>query len=194
MVNNEMEINETPDGKCSCCGNCCGFVVPYSKKELEIIKKYVKKYNIKPVKGRQYIIPGMAQPIWDVCCCFCDKENHKCLIYEVRPYVCRDFKCSNKDWQERRLKYEENADYNKTGGKIFPFDESIFDDKKMTLEFLINLVYNNLNKNSTMYEIGLQYLLTFKLAQRTDLFDLVKIKSPINGKDITIKELLESSE
>ena len=65
---------------------------------------------------------------------------------------------------------------------------------KMTLEFLINLVYKKLNKNSTMYEIGLQYLLTFKLAQRTDLFDLVKIKSPINGKDITIKELLESSE
>lgn len=37
----------TKNGECSRCGNCCGRLLPLSKKEMDAIKNYIKKHNIK---------------------------------------------------------------------------------------------------------------------------------------------------
>ena len=97
----------TCNGECSRCGSCCGLFIPFTDEELNLIKYYVKVNNIKPTNNR--IINGnqlIAQ------CCFYDKENKKCNIYSVRPFVCKDFMCNHKDWKERRDMYEKRTKYN----------------------------------------------------------------------------------
>ena len=76
----------TADGKCSNCGNCCSNVIPLTKIEIATIKQYVKKNKIKPiVHGQKGVI--------DCMCPFRDEVNKKCIIYPVRPFICRDYQC-----------------------------------------------------------------------------------------------------
>jgi len=80
------------NGKCSECGECCSSLLPLSQREIDDIKRYVKKKHIKPCNhcaGNSHI------QVMDLVCPFCDtsKENHKCRIYDVRPMICREFKC-----------------------------------------------------------------------------------------------------
>lgn len=79
----------TVDGKCSSCGACCSNVLPLSGKEIKEIKRYVKKHRIKEQK---HLAP-MANNILDLTCPFRDDINRKCLIYDIRPGICRDFQC-----------------------------------------------------------------------------------------------------
>jgi Fe-S-cluster containining protein len=79
----------TVDGKCSSCGACCSNVLPLSGKEIKEIKRYVKKHRIKEQK---HLAP-MANNILDLTCPFRDDVNRKCLIYDIRPGICRDFQC-----------------------------------------------------------------------------------------------------
>ena len=44
--------NISNNDKCSRCGQCCGMFIPFTKKEIEVIKQYVEKYNIKQVNDR----------------------------------------------------------------------------------------------------------------------------------------------
>lgn len=76
----------TKDGKCSCCGNCCGKFLPMTKDELKAIKKYVRKHHIQRV-----VHPEMLN---DFTCPFRSETGEGCLIYAVRPLVCRQFICS----------------------------------------------------------------------------------------------------
>lgn len=116
--------NHTCNGKCSKCGNCCGEFLPVTRKEVSKIKAYVKEHNIKPTNRK------VGNDI-DLRCAFWDKDIG-CKIYEVRPYVCRDFKCDHKDWRKRRAQYAKRADYNSINKgklkKMASFDDLIFDD------------------------------------------------------------------
>ena len=47
ISNNDNIKDMTKEGKCSRCGECCGLFIPFTKKELKIIKEYVNKNNIK---------------------------------------------------------------------------------------------------------------------------------------------------
>ena len=78
--------NFTKDGKCVSCGNCCTAILPVTKEEIKAIKRYVKRKHIKPV-----VHPGKADI--DLTCPFRNDEKKICNIYEVRPTICRDFKC-----------------------------------------------------------------------------------------------------
>lgn len=82
----------TKDGKCIECGNCCSRYLALSQKEINTIRRYIEKHHIKQVKHGVLVT---ALPIYDACCPFLDdkREKHKCLIYEVRPEICRYFKC-----------------------------------------------------------------------------------------------------
>ena len=97
----------TKDGKCSQCGQCCANFLPMSEKELKIIKRYVKKHHIKPQK---HIIPT-AEPMFDMTCPLRNDSEKKCMCYEVRPQICRSFRCDkpkNDIWatkQEFHAKY-----------------------------------------------------------------------------------------
>lgn len=76
----------TCNGKCSCCGNCCGDILHLSKKEIKVIDEYLKKNKVEPT-------PRCVLVEYDGTCPFRDNKNKICKIYEVRPEICRVFKC-----------------------------------------------------------------------------------------------------
>lgn len=87
----------TIGGKCSCCGNCCSNSLYLTQKEINTIKAYIRKHNIKEQTHR--LIPVKEQPVLDMMCPFLDDNaEKKCTIYPVRPFVCRKFICNDPDW------------------------------------------------------------------------------------------------
>ena len=79
----------TYNGKCSNCGQCCSNLLPLSDSEVKRIKQYIKKHNIK--EQRHNAMVGV-----DMTCPFRDEVNKKCLIYEIRPEICRQFMCNHR--------------------------------------------------------------------------------------------------
>lgn len=89
----EMEsgvFDFTDNGKCTNCGACCSNFLPMSDQEAETIMRYIEKNDIKEVKR---LYPFAKTPALDCSCPFRSDSKKKCLIYEVRPAICRDFKC-----------------------------------------------------------------------------------------------------
>lgn len=83
---NHGVYNFTDNGKCICCGNCCTALLPVTKEEMKTIKRYIKRKHIKPV-----IHYGKVDI--DLTCPFRNDAEKKCNVYDVRPAICRDFKC-----------------------------------------------------------------------------------------------------
>lgn len=79
----------TKDGECSQCGKCCSDMLPMSKKECLRIAEYIHRKHIKECVN----IPPTAEPVKDFTCPFRDNARRICTIYEVRPAICRDFRC-----------------------------------------------------------------------------------------------------
>lgn len=79
--------NFTNNGKCSSCGACCSDILPISESEVQKIKVYIKKHNI---KEKRHLTQA-----YDVTCPFRDDVKNICTIYEVRPEICREFKCDH---------------------------------------------------------------------------------------------------
>lgn len=90
-------FNFTKDGECSSCGKCCSNLLPMSRKEIDVIRRYIQKHNI---REGIHIIPVTKQP-YDMVCPFRDNGKKICTIYPVRPEICRQFICDNK----KRTKY-----------------------------------------------------------------------------------------
>ena len=82
-------FDHTANGTCSNCGACCSNILPISKKEISRIKNYIKKHRIK----EQVCNYPTAVPLFNFTCPFRDNTEKKCLIYTVRPAICRDFQC-----------------------------------------------------------------------------------------------------
>ena len=91
----------TINGKCSNCGECCGSILPVTKKEIKRIKAYVRKHNIKPHKND--VAPAVEMVI-DLTCPFRNEKEHKCDIYNVRPLICKCFICNYTEIDERLFK------------------------------------------------------------------------------------------
>ena len=85
----EEKINNTCNGNCSNCGECCTAFLPVTKEEVERIRAYVKEHNIKEVNW--YDKPNKNIHLR---CCFRDDEKKICRIYPVRPKICQLFKCN----------------------------------------------------------------------------------------------------
>ena len=88
------------NGKCSNCGNCCSNFLPMSDAEINIVKKYIKENYIVEQKR---VIP-LVDPSLDLTCPFRSEKERKCLIYPVRPAICRVFMCwyKKEDLYKRR--------------------------------------------------------------------------------------------
>ena len=71
-------------GKCSQCGECCSNFLPISQKECYRISNYVLEKNIRPQKHILVMQNRLACPYYD---------GKKCLIYDVRPFICKEFFC-----------------------------------------------------------------------------------------------------
>ena len=90
----------TENGKCSGCGECCSDFLPLSPEEISRIRRYVEKHNIRPHHNNVVSIG------FDVTCPFRDNVNKVCVIYNIRPAICREFRC---DYDPARL--TENKDF-----------------------------------------------------------------------------------
>lgn len=90
----------TDNGKCIGCGKCCTSFLPLSSKDIKEIRRYISK---KHIKEQRHITPAVVN--FDTTCPFRSDDEKKCLIYPVRPAICKCFKCdlpskeiqSNKD-------------------------------------------------------------------------------------------------
>lgn len=82
----------TKNGKCSSCGSCCSGILPLSQKEIQEIHKYIKKNNIKQQHNPIAILSPKGI---DGTCPFRNETEKKCMIYEIRPMICRVFQCNN---------------------------------------------------------------------------------------------------
>lgn len=82
-------LNIPKHTNCTNCGQCCG-IVPASQVEINTIRNYIAVNGISPIKRADKTI-----------CPFRDNKNKKCLIYPVRPLVCRLFGVAKGDMQCR---------------------------------------------------------------------------------------------
>lgn len=90
-------------GNCSRCGNCCAALIPLTRKEEKKIRKYILDKDIKPQLFQENNDINLQ-------CCFYDRNSKSCKIYEVRPKICRSYKC-NRD--ENILILERNKNHEK---------------------------------------------------------------------------------
>lgn len=86
----EQYQDNTADGKCSSCGECCADLLPLSDSEVERLRKYAEKHHLKEhteatIFDREYL---------DLTCPFRNHAEKKCDVYPVRPLICRKFICS----------------------------------------------------------------------------------------------------
>lgn len=72
-------------GKCSKCGECCTNLLPVSQNEINTIQEYVIQNNIKPQMQMLVMQNRLTCPYYN---------GNKCLIYEVRPLICKEFYCN----------------------------------------------------------------------------------------------------
>ena len=134
--------NRCVNGQCSCCGECCTAFLPMTEKEIKTLREYVKAHNIQQNKW----LIGNDQ---HVLCPFLTTDR-KCSIYprpgekDVRPFVCRNFKCSKSDKtiKRERIMYAVRADINKSNedetwfGNYCSTHSAIFDDYDWDLDFI----------------------------------------------------------
>lgn len=79
---------------CKGCGYCCSNILPMSAREIDVIKAYIERHDIKEQKN------VVAQGKED--CPFLDlrRKEKRCRIYEVRPLICRDYDCGRYERHE----------------------------------------------------------------------------------------------
>lgn len=85
-------------GKCSKCGECCSAILPICQDELDVMQKYIIENNIKPNLTSLVMESKVQCPYFD---------GKKCMIYEVRPLICKEFYCNKKPTPEVGRKFLE---------------------------------------------------------------------------------------
>ena len=175
MKNSKMFETKCVNGKCVGCGNCCTELLPLTLKEVETIRNYVKKHNIKPYSEIFFEYNGV--PSMNLMCPFRDLDTKTCRIYEVRPNICRQFKC-NQDTrviEKNKLIAHDKAKYNHIKAKtdnisnVASMRELIYGNKLDTLRLIM------LDILRTHKSINIQMVLyTLMLFGRNDLIQIDK--------------------
>lgn len=127
MIDEIMVRVFTANGKCSNCGKCCSNCLPLSEAEIKRIKAYIKKHGIK--EQRHNFASGV-----DMTCPFRDERNKKCLIYEIRPAICREFMCNHTHEDIVKAK----RDIHKTNRAVFMRAE--FFNNKEDIDFFVDVM------------------------------------------------------
>lgn len=122
----------TKKGRCSNCGQCCSNLLPLSEREISTIKSYVKKHGIK--EQRHNFVAGT-----DMTCPFRNETKKQCLIYDVRPRICRSFVCNHslEDIEKNKLYFHNVNKVVLMRNEFFgnPEDKRYFED--YTREYLL---------------------------------------------------------
>lgn len=134
-------IDMTVDGKCSNCGACCTSFLPLTKHEYRRIVAYLK--DNPDITEERHLENGSLH----VLCPFRDEVNKRCKIYEVRPFVCRNFICNKPSsvLEHDKDGYLNRAYYNSREFSSFISGQRLFFDD---ISWEYNLWYNQTNCNS----------------------------------------------
>lgn len=71
------------------CSDCCGMIpmdADWAKKHEG--KAFVQPVEVLAVPGKNNVLIAVTE---DGLCVFLDRDNHKCVVYDDRPEVCRDY-------------------------------------------------------------------------------------------------------
>ena len=146
-------------GNCSRCGNCCAAMIPLTREEEETIRKYIQENKIEP----EYF---QDEKNINLQCCFYDRKNKKCKIYDVRPNICRSFKCNrsisdlNKERDENHKRVYWNNITNGKENNITDMRLLFYNDPR---SLLANLIYaitkGTMECNKKQFKFLKQYLI-----------------------------------
>ena len=75
--------------QCKHCGHCCDKILPITLLEQRTIINHLVQNNDILVKVTDKLIKNKR----DLSCPFRDEENKRCMIYNIRPMICREFYC-----------------------------------------------------------------------------------------------------
>lgn len=134
-------------GMCSNCGNCCTELLPLTMTEVKLIKAYIKEKKIKPYSPT--VGKSKGEYFVNLQCPFRDFTKKNCMIYEVRPKICRLFKCNqdestikvHKDNCHKRAQYNKCKDLKKPLVKLYSMRELIYGDPLDTILILIGHLF-----------------------------------------------------
>lgn len=76
--------------ECGCCGKCCG-TLGATGMEMQIIDEYIRRHSIEVPEYTESTLPDpfIMRTTKDDLCPYL--QNHKCMVYLVRPTICRLF-------------------------------------------------------------------------------------------------------
>ena len=117
-----------PSTDCSCCGDCCrNFSINVYSVEYQQILRYFKKYfsisdlnRIRGLCGMEMAIEkrGLAKMRQ---CPFRNEESKLCTINEVKPLVCRQYKCEKIEWIDSFVGSEKDKNHEMISSFSDPF-------------------------------------------------------------------------
>lgn len=133
------------NGNCSRCGNCCTIAIPITREEENKIRQYIKKNDIQPENLYE-------ENNFYAYCCFYDRKNHKCKIYDVRPSICRSFQCNRniEELEKEKIINHYRAFWNHMDlegnlSNFTTFDLLFYNNPKP----IINLIFNSIEGKIT---------------------------------------------
>ena len=100
----EVVQDNTCNGICSKCGECCGSVLPIDQEDADKIQEYVVKNKIFPQKQHLIMTRKLQCPYYT------GNIEKGCAIYEARPKICRYFKCDLKSMSIDKFFEMQNAE------------------------------------------------------------------------------------
>ena len=149
----------TKCGECSRCGECCAAMIPLTRKEEKEIRKYIKENEIEP----EFFLKDNAMNLQ---CCFYDKENKLCKIYEVRPSICRSFKCNrptselNKERDDNHKRAYWNNISDGKENNITDMRLLFYDDPRSLIANIVFAITNGtMQMNEKQFEFMKKYLI-----------------------------------
>ncbi len=77
----------TRKGKCVKCGECCSNFLPLSNSEIERLRAYIAEHRI-PLRDHEPDCPFLS-------------PEKRCTVYEMRPLICRVYRCNLKSLSYR---------------------------------------------------------------------------------------------
>lgn len=88
---------------CQNCGQCCGPVV-IGRIEKEAIRKFLLKHPDIAKKAQSKTLSNNLNDTSNLICVFRDNEAKSCMIYPVRPFICKSYTCKFPEWKSELSK------------------------------------------------------------------------------------------
>ena len=95
--------DNTCNGKCTKCGECCGTVLPLDQDDVCQIQEYVFKNKVFMNTYMLVMRSKMQCPYYN------GNKEKGCSIYEARPKICRYYKCDKKMITAEEFKTMQNT-------------------------------------------------------------------------------------